>query len=41
MNYREKWTEIGKTHFAQDWAIQGREQWQQESVEARGIPDEY
>jgi hypothetical protein len=41
MNYREQWTEIGKTHFAQDWAIQGREQRQQGSVEARGIPDEY
>jgi hypothetical protein len=39
--YREQQTEISKTHFAQDWAIQGREQWQQESVEARGIPDEY
>jgi hypothetical protein len=33
--------EIGKTHFAQDWAIQGREQWQQESMEAKGIPKEY
>jgi hypothetical protein len=41
MNYKGKWTEIGKTHFAQDWAIQGREQWQQESVEVRGIPGKY
>jgi hypothetical protein len=38
----KKWqTKIHKTHFAQDWAIEGREQWQQESVEARGIPKEY
>jgi hypothetical protein len=41
MNYREQRTEIGKTHFTQDWAIQGREQQQQESMDARGIPDEY
>jgi hypothetical protein len=41
MNYWEKRTEIGKTHFAQDWAIQGREQQQQESVETKGIPDKY
>jgi hypothetical protein len=40
-NYRERRTKICKMHFAQDWAIQGREQWQQESVEAKGIPEEY
>jgi hypothetical protein len=28
-------------HFAQDWAIQGKKQQQQESVEAKGIPKEY
>jgi hypothetical protein len=26
-NYREKRIEVYKMHFAQDWAIQGREQW--------------
>jgi hypothetical protein len=41
MNYKGKRTEIGKTHFTQEWAIQGREWWQQESMETRGIPDEY
>jgi hypothetical protein len=41
MNYKGKRTEIGKTHFAQEWAIQGREQRQQESMETRGIPSEY
>jgi hypothetical protein len=40
-NYKERRAEICKTHFAQDWAIQGREQWQQESVKAKGIPEEY
>jgi hypothetical protein len=40
-NYREQRTEIGKMHFTQDWAIQGKEQQQQGSVEVRGIPDEY
>jgi hypothetical protein len=28
-------------HFAQDWAIQGKDQQQQESVKAKGIPEEY
>jgi hypothetical protein len=28
-------------HFAQEWAIQGRDQRQQESVEEKGIPMEY
>jgi hypothetical protein len=40
-HYREKWAEICKTHFAQDWAIQGKVQQQQESMEAKGIPEEY
>jgi RNase H-like domain found in reverse transcriptase/Reverse transcriptase (RNA-dependent DNA polymerase) len=39
--YKEKWAKICKMHFAQDWAIQGREQWQQESVKVKGIPKEY
>jgi hypothetical protein len=34
-------TKIRKTHFAQEWAIEGRDQWQQESVEVKGIPEEY
>jgi hypothetical protein len=38
----KKWqTKICKMHFAQDWAIEGREQQQQESMEAREIPKEY
>jgi Reverse transcriptase (RNA-dependent DNA polymerase) len=32
---------IRKTHFAQEWAIQGRDQRQQESVAEKGIPREY
>jgi hypothetical protein len=32
---------IRKTHFAQEWAIQGKNQRQQESVEEKGIPREY
>jgi hypothetical protein len=28
-------------HFAQEWAIQGKEQRQQGSVEVQGIPKEY
>jgi Retroviral aspartyl protease len=32
---------IQKTHFAQEWAIQGKDQRQQESVEEKGIPREY
>jgi hypothetical protein len=39
--YKRWQAEICKTHFTQDWVIQGREQWQQESVEAKGIPKEY
>jgi hypothetical protein len=39
--YKEQRAKICKTHFAQDWAIEGREQRQQESVEVRGIPKEY
>jgi RNase H-like domain found in reverse transcriptase/Reverse transcriptase (RNA-dependent DNA polymerase) len=41
MRYKEGQTVICKMHFAQDWAIQGKDQWQQESVEAKGIPREY
>jgi hypothetical protein len=39
----KKWqqqTKIHKMHFAQEWAIEGREQRQQESVETKGIPEE-
>jgi Reverse transcriptase (RNA-dependent DNA polymerase) len=32
---------ICKTHFAQEWAIESREQQQQESMEMKGIPEEY
>jgi Reverse transcriptase (RNA-dependent DNA polymerase) len=39
--YKRRQTKICKTHFTQEWAIEGREQWQQESVEAKGIPKEY
>jgi Reverse transcriptase (RNA-dependent DNA polymerase) len=39
--YKKRQAKICKMHFTQDWAIQGREQWQQESVEAKGIPDKY
>jgi hypothetical protein len=28
-------------HFAQEWAIQGKGEQQQESIEAKGIPEEY
>jgi hypothetical protein len=34
-------TKIRKTHFAQEWAIQSRNQQQQDSVEEKGIPKEY
>jgi hypothetical protein len=34
-------TKIRKTYFAQEWAIKGRDQRQQESVEVKGIPEEY
>jgi Reverse transcriptase (RNA-dependent DNA polymerase) len=39
--YKKQQTKIRKMHFAQEWAIEGREQWQQESVEMKGIPKEY
>jgi hypothetical protein len=40
--YKERQqTKIRKTHFAQEWAIKGRDQRQQESVEEKGIPTEY
>jgi hypothetical protein len=41
--YKERWQQIKicKMHFAQEWAIKGREQRQQESVEEKGIPREY
>jgi Reverse transcriptase (RNA-dependent DNA polymerase) len=39
--YKERQTRICKTNFAQEWAIKGRDQWQQESVEVKGIPEEY
>jgi hypothetical protein len=39
--YKRRQTKIRKTHFAQEWAIEGREQQQQESVEMKGIPEEY
>jgi hypothetical protein len=39
--YQEKQAKICKMHFAQEWAIQGREQRQQESMETKGIPEEY
>jgi hypothetical protein len=32
---------IHKTYFAQEWAIQGRDQRQQESIQEKGIPREY
>jgi hypothetical protein len=37
----QRQAKIRKTHFAQEWAIEGREQRQQESVETKGIPEEY
>jgi hypothetical protein len=40
-NYWERRTKIHKTNFAQEWAIQGWAQRQQESVEEKGIPEEY
>jgi hypothetical protein len=39
--YKRRQIKIRKTHFAQEWAIEEREQWQQESVETKGIPEEY
>jgi Retroviral aspartyl protease len=39
--YKQQRIKIRKTHFAQDWAIQARDQRQQESVEEKGIPREY
>jgi Reverse transcriptase (RNA-dependent DNA polymerase) len=39
--YKKRQAMICKTHFTQEWAIKGREQRQQESVEMRGIPKEY
>jgi Reverse transcriptase (RNA-dependent DNA polymerase) len=39
--YQEKQVTIRKMHFAQEWAIQGKDQQQQESVETKGIPREY
>jgi hypothetical protein len=39
--YKEQQTKIRKTHFAQEWAIQGKDQRQQESVKEKGIPREY
>jgi hypothetical protein len=39
--YKRWQTKICKMHFAQDWAIQEREQRQQESVEMKGILEEY
>jgi hypothetical protein len=41
--YKEQWqqTKIRKTNFVQEWAIKGRDQRQQESVEVKGIPGEY
>jgi Retroviral aspartyl protease len=38
---RQRQTKIRKTHFAQEWAIESREQQQQESVKMKGIPEEY
>jgi Retroviral aspartyl protease len=38
---QQQQTKIRKTHFAQEWAIQGRDQRQRESVEEKGIPREY
>jgi hypothetical protein len=40
-SYKRKQAVICKMHFTQDWVIQGRDQWQQESVKAKGIPEEY
>jgi hypothetical protein len=39
--YKKQRTKIRKTHFAQEWAIKGKEQRQQDSVETKGIPEEY
>jgi hypothetical protein len=41
IEYKKQQTDICKMHFAQDWAIKGREQRQQESVKMKGIPKEY
>jgi hypothetical protein len=38
---RQQQIKICKMHFAQEWAIEGRDQWRQESVEVKGIPEEY
>jgi hypothetical protein len=38
---QQQQTKIHKTYFAQEWAIKGRDQRQQESVEVKGIPEEY
>jgi Reverse transcriptase (RNA-dependent DNA polymerase) len=38
---QQQQTKIRKMHFAQEWAIEGRDQRQQESVEVKGIPEEY
>jgi hypothetical protein len=39
--YKRRQTKICKTYFAQEWAIEGKEQRQQESVETKGILEEY
>jgi Retroviral aspartyl protease len=39
--YKSEQVVICKMHFAQEWAIQGKDQWQQGSVETQGIPEEY
>jgi hypothetical protein len=38
---QQQQTKIRKMHFTQEWAIKGRDQQQQESVEVKGIPEEY
>jgi Retroviral aspartyl protease len=38
---RQQQMKIHKTYFVQEWAIEGRDQQQRESVEAKGIPSEY
>jgi hypothetical protein len=38
---QQQQVKIRKTHFAQEWAIQGKNQRQQESMEEKGIPREY
>jgi hypothetical protein len=39
--YKRWQTKIRKMHFTQEWAIKGKEQQQQESVETKGILEEY